>query len=61
MTGPRTQQTFHDHLTIFRTNAACDDFTLVPGHAYLLTNDYEAAMPLSIEVVPLLRERLTHG
>lgn len=61
LAGPRMQQAFHDLLMIFLEHASDDAFTLMPGHAYFLANDHDAATRLRTEVVPLLREYLTLG
>lgn len=61
LSGPRMQQAFHDLLMIFLEHASEDAFNLMPGHAYFLADDEQAATRLRTEVVPLLREYLSLG
>lgn len=59
--GPTMATAFHDLLMIFLEHASDDAFSLMPGHAYFLASDEDAAVRLNTEVAPLLREYLTQG
>lgn len=59
--GERMAHAFHDLLMIFLEHASDDAFALMPGHAYFLADDEDAAVRLRTEVAPLLREYLTQG
>jgi 5-methylcytosine-specific restriction protein B len=59
--GAILQQRFHELLMLFIEHASEDAMPLVPGHAYFLGTDEEAASRLSTAVRPLLEEYLAQG
>lgn len=59
--GDALAQAFEDLLMLFVEHATDDALSLVPGHAYFLGTDGEAASRLGTGVRPLLEEYLAQG